>query len=175
MKIKKNTQRLLDIGCGGGFFLDKLTQCIASEVHGSGIDMSENAISEAKNLYPNLSFKTGDALELPFANDTFNLVTSYGVFEHVDNPARAIQKMADVLSVGGVFACMMPTIPYYRDDIHDEGWYEDLNDPPQLQWNYERERWISYFEKSDLNLLSMNDTLQYGAMKPGNLYFGTKK
>jgi 2-polyprenyl-3-methyl-5-hydroxy-6-metoxy-1,4-benzoquinol methylase len=165
---------ILDIGCGGGYFLDQLVSLLGGKTM-YGIDISENAIKEASAIYEKLFFSVDDAESLKFSNGKFKMVTSYGVFEHVSNPGDAIKEMARVLEKDGVFACMMPTIPYYREDKLDEGWYEDLNEPPQMQWNYRREQWENWFNLAGLSLLPIVEIFKFGALKTGNFYFGKKE
>ena len=69
---------------------------------------------------------------------------------------------------------MMPTIGSYRKDRLDDGWYEDLNSPPQMQWNYKRDKWEGLFSEASLCLEPIEFSTNYGAINPGNFYFGRK-
>lgn len=174
LKSLNSAHRLIiDIGCGGGYFTNVLRQFFG-EAEVIGIDISENAINEATGKYIGCKFYVGDA-ESSLVATNADIIVSYGVFEHLNHPERGMQCLCDSLKPGGNFALMMPTIPYYRQDRTDEGYYEDLNDPPQLQWNWRRERWESIFGQHGLKLLPTEDVSQFGAIKPGNFYFGIKE
>jgi len=67
--------RVLDIGCGSGYFLSRLRDYGAGECH--GIDLMENRIEEGRARYPSLKFHLGSATELPFGQGEFDLVTQF--------------------------------------------------------------------------------------------------
>jgi len=74
--------KLLDIGCNYGFFLG------VCEPHFKtyGIDISRYAISEAKNYAPRSKIVCCDVEEnIPFADETFDVVTMFDTLEHVKN------------------------------------------------------------------------------------------
>lgn len=170
-------RKLLDVGCGDGFFLSRIfDEAKAKElpIEGAGIDISKEAIKLAQKSYTSLEFKVMDAETLEFRESQFDYVVSYGVLEHVNDPCAGIKQIGRVLAGGGAFAMMMPTVGAYRKDRLDEGWYEDLNDPPQMQWNYKRQKWERFFLDAGLELLPVELSVQYGAMNPGNFYFGIK-
>ena len=64
--------RTLDVACGTGF----ITQHLPGDV--TGLDQSERMLAIARERIPTARFVAGDALELPFADGTFDrLFTSY--------------------------------------------------------------------------------------------------
>jgi SAM-dependent methyltransferase len=67
--------RVLDVGCGSGYFLHRLREYGVGECH--GIDLMENRIAEGRERYPALHFHVGSATELPFADGEFDLVTQF--------------------------------------------------------------------------------------------------
>jgi SAM-dependent methyltransferase len=73
--IPLHDARVLDVGCGSGYFLHRLREYGAGECH--GIDLMENRIADARRRYPTVSFQTGSATELPFADGEFDLVTQF--------------------------------------------------------------------------------------------------
>jgi protein-L-isoaspartate(D-aspartate) O-methyltransferase len=66
--------KILDVGCGKAFLLYEFTQCV-SGVDVTGIDISEYAIEHAKEEVA-LSLQVGNATELPFETNSFDLVIS---------------------------------------------------------------------------------------------------
>ena len=79
--------RLLDAGCGIGYFLPTLTR-VADQVH--GIDRHGVAVEYARRLVrgrglANVQVSTGDILNLPYPTASFDVVVSLSTFEHITN------------------------------------------------------------------------------------------
>ena len=88
---------VLDVGCGEGVVTERLAQLLApAEV--LGVDADEAHLSEEwrKRTAPNLSFATGSAYELPFADGSFDLVCAIEVLEHLERPRDALAEMSRV-------------------------------------------------------------------------------
>ncbi len=108
---------ILDIGCGQGLYSMILLRLGAKKVCGQ--DISENAITvarkKAKNLnYDNFTGIVGDCSELQFEDDTFDLVFSGDVFEHIsdDLKLKCIKEAYRVLKPGGTFTIKTPNKSY---------------------------------------------------------------
>jgi SAM-dependent methyltransferase len=67
--------RVLDVGCGSGYFLHRLHEYGAGDCH--GIDLMENRIAEGRDRYPTLKLRVGSATALPYADGAFDLVTQF--------------------------------------------------------------------------------------------------
>lgn len=95
-------RRVLDLGCGGGLLSEPLTH---SGAHVTGIDISENALREARDhaLAGGLSidYIRSPAEELPFAGESFDTVVAFDVLEHVFDLGRTISEVSRVLKPGG--------------------------------------------------------------------------
>ncbi len=90
--------RTLDVACGTGF----LTQHLRGEI--TGLDQSPSMLELARAKVPEGRFVQGDAVELPFSDDSFErLLTSffYGHLEEDDRDAflREARRVADELIV----------------------------------------------------------------------------
>ncbi|MCA9444966.1 MAG: class I SAM-dependent methyltransferase [Candidatus Omnitrophica bacterium] len=88
--------QVLDIGCGYGYGSNHLAR-IADHV--TGIDYHTPAIDFAKEKYQrdNLTFLQHDANKpLPFEDDTFDLIVSSEVLEHIANQEALIQEVKRV-------------------------------------------------------------------------------
>ena len=101
--------RILDAGCGTGGMLSSLGQ------HGRvvGVDLFEEAIHFAK-LRPGARLVRGSILELPFAAETFDLVTEFEVVNHwsIQNDQQAFDELARVLRPGGLLLYREPAYPW---------------------------------------------------------------
>ncbi len=90
--------RVLDIAAGTGTSSAALAKSGAEVV---AVDFSPGMIAEGRKRHPELTFVEGDAQELPFPTDTFDVVTiSFGL-RNVNNPQRALAEMKRVLRPGG--------------------------------------------------------------------------
>ncbi len=95
----KPGMRILDLAAGTGTSSRPLADAGATVVPA---DLSFGMLSEGKKRWPDLGFTQADALDLPFADGTFDAVTiSYGIrnFEHTD---VALREMRRVTRPGGV-------------------------------------------------------------------------
>ena len=118
---------VLDCGCGPG----SITLGIAARVgDGSvvGVDMDESQVrlamaNAAARGGTNVSFRTGSAYALPFADGGFDAVFCHALLEHLSQPAKALREFLRVLRPGGVtgvcapdwggFLCSPPTEEVY--------------------------------------------------------------
>ncbi|MBV2360623.1 class I SAM-dependent methyltransferase [Thalassococcus sp. CAU 1522] len=93
--------QLLDVGCGPGY-LAGAAAALGAQV--TGVDFADDMVAAAHARFPGLRFDSGDALSLPYADASFDIVASNIVLFHVTDPARAIAEAARVLRPGGRFA-----------------------------------------------------------------------
>jgi arsenite methyltransferase len=97
-------EAILEIGCGNGLFVRSLAEAVGSTGKACGIDLSEDQVSAAgvncAGLL-NIELQTGNALTLPFAQDSFDAVTTIHTLEYIDDVPRALAEMHRVLKPGG--------------------------------------------------------------------------
>jgi SAM-dependent methyltransferase len=97
--------RWIDIGCGNGAVTELLVErCAPAEVQ--GIDPSEAQIVFARGR-PAMrlaEFRQGDAMALPFAEDTFDAALMALVIFFVPEPAQGVAEMVRVVRPGGPIA-----------------------------------------------------------------------
>jgi ubiquinone/menaquinone biosynthesis C-methylase UbiE/uncharacterized protein YbaR (Trm112 family) len=93
---------VLDIGCGPGRFIEVALSKGAKVI---GLDYS-NAVNAAyKNFEgnPNVCIVQADALNMPFALETFDYIYTIGVLHHTPNPYKGVEEAYRVLKQSGVF------------------------------------------------------------------------
>lgn len=103
---KSNKLNIADFGCGRGWLSNKLSAY--GEV--TGFDISEEAINNAKNAYPNIRFVCLDAsqpIDNEFSNK-FNLVLSSEIIEHIIDQKVYLQNIKFLLCDGGNFVLTTP-------------------------------------------------------------------
>src|SRR4051794_21249085 len=95
--------RWLDVGCGNGAFTELLVErCAPMSV--DGIDPSEAQLAYARTRPASrvAKFHQGDAMALPFADDTFDAAVMPLVIFFVPEPAKGVAEMVRVVRLGGM-------------------------------------------------------------------------
>ncbi len=117
---QRKFSKALNLGTGEGdydpmiaAFCEKLTAC----------DINENDVAFAKNMnaqVPNLHYQIEDALHLSFPDNSFDLITTVDVMEHVGKPQRMTEEIARVLRPNGVAFITFPqtNFPWTYDPIN---------------------------------------------------------
>lgn len=116
----RNDGMLLDVGSGNGQHIRKLRNSVQYIV---GIDRNIKGITSAYsyNRPGNADYMVGDALALPFKDQTFDLALSICALEHFADDTAAIREISRVLKKDGRFILTVDTMNYrgisasYRD------------------------------------------------------------
>lgn len=91
-------EKILDLAAGTGASSVPYARAGA---HVTAGDISEGMLDVGRKRHPEIDFVFADALDLPFADDSFDVVTiTYG-FRNVQDPATALREMLRVLKPGG--------------------------------------------------------------------------
>ncbi|MEM1884782.1 MAG: class I SAM-dependent methyltransferase [Candidatus Jordarchaeales archaeon] len=97
-------KRALDVGCAYGFVVELLSRIGYDAV---GVDISSYAVRRGRKAGLLLE---ADAGHLPFAGNTFDLVTCFAVLEHLLNLEKALREIARVMKPGGIIVVTTPNI-----------------------------------------------------------------
>ena len=106
---------VLDAGCGegiGSYILSEKAKFVV------GVDIDKECINLAKEKYKreNLCFLTGSIHEIPFKNNTFDLVVCLEVIEHVEEQEKVICEMKRVLKKEGMLIISTPNKKIYSEE-----------------------------------------------------------
>jgi SAM-dependent methyltransferase len=108
-------KKVLEIGCGLG--TDGAQFALAGADY-TGIDLTDAAVDLARRRFDlfNLpgAFRTADAENLDFPDESFDVVYSHGVLHHTPDTVRAVQEVHRVLRPGGRAVVML----YHRDSYN---------------------------------------------------------
>ncbi|GAA2624994.1 demethylmenaquinone methyltransferase [Dactylosporangium fulvum] len=94
----KPGERVLDLGAGTGVSTFELAKSGAFAV---GVDLSIGMLQAGHAKRPTVSLLAGDALALPFADETFDAVTISFALRNVSDTEAALREMARVTKPGG--------------------------------------------------------------------------
>src|SRR6185369_12538506 len=89
--LKTSNPRILDVGCGTGANLKMLAGYGSAE----GVDISPQAVEFCRDRGLN-SVRLGAAEQLPYDDDSFELVTALDVIEHLDDDVAGLREMRRV-------------------------------------------------------------------------------
>lgn len=130
-KHKGNKIKLLDIGCGKGFFLEYAERF--SEAY--GVDVSRYAIEKAAQRLRSPKLCLQDATRLGFKSGYFDVVTCFDILEHLEDPELAVKECSRLLKERGILVTSVPNIYSYG-----------------LSWK--KSKWFGYRDSSHVSLLS---------------------
>jgi ubiquinone/menaquinone biosynthesis C-methylase UbiE len=102
--------KFLDVGCGAGYSLMKASEDLDCKAVGIDPDPGAHGVGRfVKELVNQIEIKQGFAENLPFADNSFDVVYSSHVLEHVNDEVKALDEMKRVLKKDGVLVIGMPT------------------------------------------------------------------
>jgi arsenite methyltransferase len=96
--------RVLDVGCGPGFYVAELLETVGAEGSVVGLDVSRDMLGVAAKRtegHANVEFHEGRATALPVADESFDRALSVQVLEYVEDVPAALSEMRRVLRPGG--------------------------------------------------------------------------
>lgn len=112
----RSSMRVLEIGSGLGGFYSILRE--EGVVDYLGIELDEYAVVFAKNFFESNVFRHSSIEDFE-DEDGFDLIFSFEVLEHVENPSKVIEKIYHLLRPGGVF-CGTSPYPYKKNILADK-------------------------------------------------------
>lgn len=102
----KDVKNILDFGCGAGFISNEFKKNGFNVV---GVDISQNAISEAKRRFPGVNFNVISIDDkLPFEDNIFDAIYCAEVIEHIYNIEFLMQEFKRILKKDGMLFVSTP-------------------------------------------------------------------
>ncbi len=129
---------LLDVGCFNGNFYNFLFDSGRDIKKFVGIDHSDKLIETAKTRFPWQEWQVSDYSNLPFENDSFDIVTAMEILEHIDQPEKLIEELFRVCKDSGIVVITSPN--------------KDLVDDPEHVWRYEMSDIFNFLSKYSTNI-----------------------
>ena len=105
---------VLDIASGEGYGANLLAENAAKV---TGVDIDPDLIRKASAKYPrpNLSFIQGSIENIPFPDDSFDIVTCYETLEHVADHEKVSRELNRVVKPGGLIFISTPDKQNYSE------------------------------------------------------------
>jgi arsenite methyltransferase len=97
-------ERVLDAGCGPGFYSRELLDRVGPDGSVTGVDLSPQMLASAKRRcegHGNVRFEVGDATALPVESGSFDRALSVQVLEYVEDIPAALAELHRALRPGG--------------------------------------------------------------------------
>ena len=123
MRIQRGL-RILEIGCGRGVALPRLTDlCVPSRLAAVDIDPELVTLSRdrAQRFGIAADIRLADCRALPFDDATFDLVIDFGTCYHIDESERALWEVSRVLAEGGAFVHESPLAQRLAHPVRSSG------------------------------------------------------
>jgi len=121
--------RVLDVATGTGEFARAIAPQVSSVI---GLDATQAMLEQGKKFIKqagigNISFQKGIAQDLPFADESFDIVASRYAFHHFADPRPVIAEMARVCKAGGHIIIVDIIVPDESTAV-ENNYYEWLCD-----------------------------------------------
>ncbi|MFP3896185.1 MAG: methyltransferase domain-containing protein [Anaerolineales bacterium] len=124
--VDLNGARILDAGCGLGLYMLRFRDFTE---HVYGVDVDPEKVREARKVLAHVECASAECL--PFATDSFDVVFSHEVLEHVENDTEAVREAYRVLRPGGRLVIFVPNrwYPFETHGVYWQGQYHFGNIP----------------------------------------------
>ncbi len=128
-------RRVLDAGCGAGYGAALLAAAGARSV--LGVDVAAEAIAYADAHYhlPNLSYRVADVQSFDGEGAAFDLIVSFEVIEHLDDPFALVRTAHRLLAPHGLFVVSTPNVatyppgnPFHRHELTRDAFHTLLSE-----------------------------------------------
>jgi SAM-dependent methyltransferase len=150
--------RVLDLGCGNGRYFSYFSQ---KGTFYCGVDISENLVKIAKEVYPGADFRVADALNLPFSDNYFDKIATIAVLHHMPSEDLRMQFLKEakrVLRPGGkVFLTVWNFREFKEFFLIFKSIFSKILKLSKLDfgdflepWAQKTERYYHYFTKKEL-------------------------
>lgn len=170
-KFTRGRGKLLDVGCGEGFFL-KAARDKGWEV--TGVEISPNHIPPPDY---GLNIINEDILRADLKEGSFDVITFYDVMEHMPHPGKVLDKTMALLKKGGLLVIRVPNEKFLRikmrlfTSIFGRDFYLK-NDNLSIMGYYAPETHLYDFNQKTIGLFLRNKGFNILKIQPGKFAAG---
>lgn len=133
--LLKGHESVLDIATGPGYIAEAFARS-AREVIGVDLTAAMLAIGEERTRQSgmsNISFRIGDAQNLPFERESFDVAVCRLALHHMQEPGRVVSEMSRVCKVGGTVLVEDIFASEHRERSEYQDRWEKLRDPSHVR------------------------------------------
>jgi 2-polyprenyl-3-methyl-5-hydroxy-6-metoxy-1,4-benzoquinol methylase len=145
----KRGARLLEIGVGMGHLVGQLEDTFVTY----GLDLNHWAVKQSKAVVEKTQLQTASAQELPFSDNSFNVVIIKHIVEHLPDPQKAIQEIGRVTEPGGTLILATPNLDSLLKPWKGEKWI-GYQDPTHISLKRPAE-WLSFIQSAGFELVKV--------------------
>jgi SAM-dependent methyltransferase len=116
---RKQSGRLLDVGCGAGDFMNAMSMVGGWEVQ--GIEPGPAAAAQARRSY-GLDVRVGQLGQVDIPDASFDVVTMWHVLEHVPHPRATLHEVARILRPDGLLVLACPIVDSWEARFFRHFW-----------------------------------------------------
>src|SRR5579864_4865288 len=147
--------RVLDVGASGDVFTQYTFEDVyqyPERIVGGGYELSE--VTSARQHYPQPRYVVFDGCALPFPDQSFDLVFSNAVIEHILGPGRQKKFAQEIMRVGKSWFATTPNFWYPFEAHHHLPFFQFLPRTVQMEYNRKLGTHIAKGTVQELGLLS---------------------
>ena len=169
----KPSHRVLDVATGPGFlallFAERVSQVVGVDLTPAMVEKAK-ATGRSKGL-TNVEFRLGDAENLPFDDNSFDITSCGSAFHHFPNPEKVLAEMIRVSCPGGKVGIIdiISSEDPQKGALHNE--LERLRDPSHTR-NLTLTEFVKMFEKAGIKDIR---TSTYGTPRELGEWFAISK
>lgn len=149
--IKKyhKSGKLMDLGCGLGYFLNGVK--LDKTFDGLGVDISDDAVEYVKNTF-GINVKNESELD-NLDKHTFDIITQWHVLEHVHYLNERMQQLHHLLKQDGTMFIAVPNSKSKDAEIYKEYW--DGYDVPRHLYHFNQKSFSLLMEKHGFKIVEI--------------------
>lgn len=126
----QSRDRVLDVGCGAGHYLRSMRREISDDFQYVGADATEGYIALAREAFhedANASFKVADIYDLPFDNDSFDIVLCNNLLLHLPSIEKPLSELLRVTKRRLLVRTLVGSRSFRIQDVQQKPGTSDFN------------------------------------------------
>lgn len=152
IKKYKKSGKYLDVGCAYGYAME-VADNRGFDVY--GIDPSDYAVSQAKKKFPKRAWVTYLS-DMKFADNSFDVISLFDVFEHLQDPKKDLQKLKKVLKKDGLLVIATGDTSSFWAKLSGRSW--TFFNPPQHIFYFNKTTAQKILKESGFDVITVTTT-----------------